>query len=88
MGIKENIQELKSYVSGAPEANRTKINHIIKLYEDRRIPTFNNALSKTLLLASGNEHTIKSGRPDKEYQKIVAKFGKPPAEDAPAPKAL
>ena len=88
MGIKENIQELKSYVSGAPEANRTKINHIIKLYEDRRIPTFNNALSKTLLLASGNEHTTKSGRADKEYQKIVAKFGKAPAEEAPAPKAL
>ena len=65
----------------------TKINHIIKLYEDRRIPTFNNALSKTLLLASGNEHTIKLGRADKEYQKIVAKFGKPPGEEAPAPKA-
>ena len=82
MGIKENIHELKSYVSGAPAANRTKINHIIKLYEDRRIPTFNYALSKTLLLASGNEHTIKSGRAEKEYDKIVAKFGKAPAEVA------
>ena len=82
MGIKENIHELKSYVSGAPAANRTKINHIIKLYEDRRIPTFNYALSKTLLLASGNENTIKSGRAEKEYDKIVAKFGKAPAEVA------
>ena len=82
MGIKENIHELKSYVSGAPAANRTKINHIIKLYEDRRIPTFNYALSKTLLLASGNENTIKSGRADKEYDKVVAKFGKAPAEVA------
>ena len=78
MGIQENIRELKSYVGGAPEANRSKINHIIKLYEDRRIATFNNALSKTLLLASGNEHTVKSGRAEKEYQKIVAKFGHPP----------
>ena len=82
MGIKENIHELKSYVSGAPAANRTKINHIIKLYEDRRIPTFNYALSKTLLLASGNENAIKSGRADEEYDKIVAKFGKAPAEVA------
>ena len=69
-------------------ANRTKINHIMKLYEHRRIATFNNALSKTLLLASGNKHTIKSGRADKEYQKIIAKSGRPPAEEAPAPKAL
>ena len=82
MGIKENIHELKSYVSGAPAANRTKINHIIKLYEDRRIPTFNYALSKTLLLASGNENTIKSGRADKEYDKTIAKFGKAPVEVA------
>jgi hypothetical protein len=37
---------------------------------------------KPLLLASGNEHTIKSGRADKEYDKIVAKFGKAPAEVA------
>ena len=87
MGIQENIRELKSYVGGAPEANRSKINHIIKLYEDRRIATFNNALSKTLLLASGNEHTVKSGRAEKEYQKIVAKFGKAPAEEEEAPRA-
>ena len=86
MGIQENIRELKSYVGGAPEANRSKINHIIRLYEDRRIATFNNALSKTLLLASGNEHTVKSGRAEKEYQKIVAKFGKAPVEEeAPRP---
>ena len=87
MGIQENIRELKSYVGGAPEANRSKINHIIKLYEDRRIATFNNALSKTLLLASGNEHTVKSGRAEKEYQKIVAKFGKAPAEEEDASRA-
>jgi hypothetical protein len=86
MGIQENIRELKSYVGGAPEANRSKINHIIKLYEDRRIATFNNALSKTLLLASGNEHTVKSGRAEKECQKIVAKFGKAPDEEE-APRA-
>jgi hypothetical protein len=51
MGVKENIAELKSYVSGAPVANRSKINHIVSLYEAKKT-TFNSALSKTLLLAS------------------------------------
>ena len=77
MGVKENIAELKSYVSGAPVANRSKINHIVSLYEAKKT-TFNSALSKTLLLASTNENTIKSGRAEKEYSKIVAKFGKAP----------
>ena len=44
MGIQENIRELKSYVGGAPEATRSKINHIIKLYEDKRIATFKKRL--------------------------------------------
>ena len=77
MGVKENIAELTSYVSGAPVANRSKINHIVSLYEAKKT-TFNSALSKTLLLASTNENAIQSGRAEKAYSKIVAKFGKAP----------
>ena len=76
MGFKENLAELKSYSSAAPAANQSKIDHIVSLYEAKRT-TFNSALSKTLLLASTNENTIKSGRAEKEYAKVVAKFGKP-----------
>ena len=57
-------------------ANQSKNDHIVSIYVAKRT-TFNSALSKTLLLASTNENTIKSGRAEKEYAKVVAKFGKP-----------
>ena len=80
MGFKENLAELKSYSSAAPAANQSKIDHIVSLYEAKRT-TFNSALSKTLLLASTNENTLKSGRADKEHAKVVAKSGKPKEEE-------
>ena len=39
------------------------------LYEDKKIVNFKTALNATLLLASTNKNTIKSGRALKEYEK-------------------
>ena len=38
MTFKSNLSELKSYVKTAPEANRSKIEDLIKLYEQKKIP--------------------------------------------------
>ena len=75
MTIKSNVCELKSYISKAPEGNRSKIKHIIKLYEERKIVNIKTALNTTLLLASTNKNTIKSGKADKAYNNIVEKYG-------------
>jgi hypothetical protein len=74
MTFKQNITELKSYVKAAPEANRSKIEDVIKLYEEKRIPNIKTALNATIQLASKNKNTIKSGRPEREYQKIMTKY--------------
>ena len=75
MTFKSNVTELKSYVSRAPEANRSKIRDVIKLYEDKKIVNFSTALNATILLSSTNKNTIKSGRAEKEYDKIISKYG-------------
>jgi hypothetical protein len=75
MTFKRNLTELKSYVSRAPEANRSKIRDVIKLYEDKKIVNFRTALNATLLLSSTNKNTLKSGRAEKEYSSIINKYG-------------
>jgi len=62
MTFKSNITELRSYLKKAPDANKAKINTVIKLYEDKKIVKFKTALNATLLLASTSKNTIKSGR--------------------------
>ena len=74
MTFKQNVNELKSYITKAPVDNRDRIKQIIKLYEDRKISNFKTALNTTLTLSSKNKITISSGRPIKEYNKIINKY--------------
>ena len=74
MTFKTNINELKSYVSRAPVDNKVRIRIIIRLYENKQIPNFKTVLNNVVLLASKNKNTIKSGRPVKEYNKIIDKY--------------
>ena len=71
MTFKQNVNELKSYITKAPVDNRDRIKQLIKLYEDRKISNFNTALNTTLALSSKNKITITSGSPIKEYNKII-----------------
>ena len=41
----------------------------------KKIINFKTALNNVSLLSSKNENTIKSGRPVKEYDQIVRKYG-------------
>ena len=76
MTFKSNLSELKSYIKNkVPEGNRTKIEQIIKLYEDKKIVNFKTALNATKLLASTNKNTIKASNADKTYNTIVDKNG-------------
>jgi hypothetical protein len=65
---------LKSYLSSGPKENRGKTEAIIKLYEEKKIVNFKTALNVVMLLSSRNKRSINSGRPDKEYNKVVAKY--------------
>jgi hypothetical protein len=44
------------------------------LYSQKKIVNYKIAFNAVMLLASRNKHTIKSGRPDKAYDSIVAKY--------------
>ena len=44
---------------------------MIDLYNEKKFKSFSKALTVVLRLASKNKETIKSGRADKEYNKLV-----------------
>ena len=68
MTFKQHISELRSYLQLAPKENRAKIQDVMKLYEEKKIPNMRTALNAVILLASKNKNTIKSGRVEKEYE--------------------
>ena len=57
-----------------PEPRRGKIQNIIKLYEERKVPKFKEALNAALLLSSTNKNTIKSNKPINEYNKLGSNY--------------
>ncbi|MFM7987575.1 MAG: hypothetical protein ACKPKO_50500, partial [Candidatus Fonsibacter sp.] len=71
MTLKTNIAELKSYMAKASKVAKLKIEKI-KLYEDRKIANFKTALNTVMALAF--PLTLKSGRGDKEYDRVIAKY--------------
>jgi hypothetical protein len=66
MTFKNNLLELRSYISKAPVENRSKIKDVIELYEKKQIPNIKTALNATQILASTNKNTIKSGKAEKK----------------------
>ena len=73
MTLKTNIAELKSYAAKASKTNKDKINNIIKLYEERKIPNFKTAQNAVIKLSFAI--TTKNGQAEKEYNKVIAKYG-------------
>ena len=63
--FKSNVTELKSYVKQAMVENRPKIDHLIRLYEAKRLPNYKTIFNATITLASKNKLTSKSGRGEK-----------------------
>ena len=73
MTLKTNIAELKSYAAKASKTNKDKINNSIKLYEERKIPNFKTAHNAVIKLSFAI--TTKNGQAEKEYNKVIAKYG-------------
>ena len=69
-----NVKFLNSFIVRAPEANKNKIQTIADLYEQKKIVNFKTALNTTMFLASTHKSVIKSGKADKEFQKVFDKY--------------
>ena len=72
--FKDNVKFLNSFIVRAPEANKNKIQTIADLYEQKKIVNFKTALNTTMLLASTHKSVIKSGKADKEFEKVFNKY--------------
>ena len=72
--LRNNVSELKSHLTKAPESNKAK-NEVIKLYEDRKVKNIKTALATVASLASTNRNTINSGKPLRLYNQLIDKYG-------------
>ena len=73
MIIKSNISELKSYAAKSKATAKPKIDHTIRLYEERNIANFKTALNAVVALAF--PITLKNGSGEtKAYHTLVAKY--------------
>ena len=48
--------------------------NIIDLYQNKKIPNSRTALNVAALLASKNRNIVKSGKPEREYYKVMEKY--------------
>ena len=70
--LKSNIKHLKTFLASAPAANREKINHVIALYEQRRIASYPTAVKNVLQLS--HPSAFKKWQAAKDYDNAVAKY--------------
>ena len=82
MASKNNILQLNTIAKQATDANRDKIQDIIDLYINKKIPNSRTALNVAALLASKNKNVIKSGKPDREYYKVMEKYDQDEFQEA------
>ena len=50
---RQHIANLKSYMNTAPQDNKKSIQHVIDMYQDKKIPNIKSALNVAELLAKG-----------------------------------
>ena len=71
---REHVGTLKGYMNQAFEFNKESIQHVIDMYQDKKIPNVKTALNVAKLLASKKNNVILSKRPEKEYKKLTSKY--------------
>ena len=79
MTFKQNLQTLRGYKRTAPSDNIEKINKVIELYEAQKIRNFRTALNTIELLATRHKAILRSGKQEKEYNKLVEKYQEAPS---------
>ena len=72
MGFKSNIKQLSQLRNAAPSGNKAKIESVIKLYEEKKIPNFKTALNAVAKLTTPTLY--KKGAADKSYDDLVDKY--------------
>ena len=70
MTINTNISELKTYSAKSAKDSKPKLDHIIKLYEDRQIASFKSALNTVLYI--GKPVGVVNGRDEQACNGVVA----------------
>jgi hypothetical protein len=60
--------------SRAPKENRTMINDIVKLYEEKRIGNFETAENAINRLAFATSNKQRIARAQAEYEKVIATY--------------
>jgi hypothetical protein len=72
-GFKTKVKELQALAKSAPnKAYKEKANKVVQLYADKKITNFRTA--ENALLRLSQPRSIKSGRADVEYEKIVKRY--------------
>lgn len=72
MGFKGNLKQLSKLRSIAPNGSRERIDNVIKLYEDKKIPNFKTALNTVAKLTT--PILYKRGVADQAYNDLIAKY--------------
>ena len=70
--IKQNITNMKSFLSLARVSEHEKIKNIIDMYEARKIPQYRTALNAVFKFA--NPKMFKAGEANKDYEDIEYKY--------------
>ena len=77
VGYKRNVKELKNLLGLAPDANKDKIQTIIRLYdEEKRITNFKTALNAVTALANSRVNVQAKG--NRLYNNIIDKYVEAP----------
>ena len=70
----QHIGNRKSYMNKAPQDNKESVQHVIDMYQDKKIPNITSELNVAELIASTKKNVINSGRPIREYDKLASKY--------------
>ena len=74
MTFKRNIQELQTLKAKATGDNKSNIQTIIELYQNKKIPNYKTAFNASTALASKHKATISSGKPETLYNTIINQY--------------
>ena len=72
MTYKSNLKQLNQLRNAAPNGNKAKIENVIKLYEEKKIPNFKTALNAVAKLTT--PILYKKGAADQSYDDLINKY--------------
>ena len=74
MVLKTKVKELEALKRSAPNQNKEMIQHVINLYQGKKIPNYKTAENVVLRLSNTTKHKGIQERALKDYKATVAKY--------------